>query len=148
MQGNYGFISSNCYDYGSKYWYYSYCSIVALSSFDIASYFVIFTFIGIFGAMLSKKEKIKTIFMTFAGLGLVFMALSMMSNSMSDFKNSETIVNMLASINNPFILFIIGIALTALLQSSSALTTIIISMASVGIAIGGRRKFCIIYNIG
>ncbi len=111
--------------------------LVALSTFDIASYFVVFTFIGIFGAMLSKKEKIKTIFMTLAGLGLVFMALSMMSNSMADFKNSESIVNMLASINNPFVLFIIGIALTALLQSSSALTTIIISMASAGIAIGG-----------
>ena len=66
--------------------------LVALSTFDIASYFVVFTFIGIFGAMLSKKEKIKTIFMTLAGLGLVFMALSMMSNSIAVYKsgNSQT----------------------------------------------------------
>ena len=34
---------------------------VALNSFDIAGYLVVFTFIGIFGSMIVKKEKTKTI---------------------------------------------------------------------------------------
>lgn len=111
--------------------------IVALSSFDIAGYLIIFTFIGIFGAMIAKKEKIKTIFMSFAGLGLVFLALSLMSDSMIGFKDSPEIQNVLTSISNPILLFFIGILMTAILQSSSAVTTIIISMVSAGMVIGG-----------
>lgn len=110
---------------------------VALNSFDIAGYLVVFTFIGIFGSMIVKKEKTKTIFMSLAGLGLVFLALGLMSQSMVGFKDSESVRNVLSSISNPFLLFFIGIVLTALLQSSSAVTTIIISMASAGIVIGG-----------
>ena len=111
--------------------------IVALSSFDIAGYLVIFTFIGIFGTMICKKEKTKTIFMSLAGLGLVFLALSLMSDSMNGFKDSPEIQNALTSISNPFLLFFIGILMTAILQSSSAVTTIIISMVSAGMVIGG-----------
>lgn len=110
---------------------------VALNSFDVAGYLVVFTFIGIFGSMIVKKEKTKTIFMSLAGLGLVFLALGLMSQSMVGFKESESVRNVLSSISNPFLLFFIGIVLTALLQSSSAVTTIIISMASAGIVIGG-----------
>ena len=110
---------------------------VALNSFDVAGYLVVFTFIGIFGSMIVKKEKTKTIFMSLAGLGLVFLALGLMSQSMVGFKDSESVRNILSSISNPFLLFFIGIVLTALLQSSSAVTTIIISMASAGIVIGG-----------
>ena len=110
---------------------------VALNSFDVAGYLVVFTFIGIFGSMIVKKEKTKTIFMSLAGLGLVFLALGLMSQSMVGFKDSESVRNVLSSISNPFLLFFIGIVLTALLQSSSAVTTIIISMASAGIVIGG-----------
>ena len=75
--------------------------------------------------------------MSLAGLGLVFLALGLMSQSMVGFKDSESVRNVLSSISNPFLLFFIGIVLTALLQSSSAVTTIIISMASAGIVIGG-----------
>lgn len=110
--------------------------IVALNSFNIAKFLIVFCFIGIFGSMIVKSEKSKTIFLCLAGLGLVFLSLDLMVSSMNGFKDSETIRNLLSSISNPFVLFLIGIVFTALLQSSSALTTIIISMVTANLVIG------------
>lgn len=110
--------------------------IVALQSFDITAYIILFTFIGAFITMICKKDKSKTIGLLLAGFGLVFVALSIMSNSMSIFKESPYILELLQKVNNPFVLMIIGALLTAILQSSSAVTTIIISIVGAGISIG------------
>lgn len=110
--------------------------IVALQSFDIMSYIVILTFIGIFMNMLCKKDKNRTIGLLLGGLGLVFVALNIMSSAMEILKESNTVINILQQVNNPLILILVGAILTALMQSSSAVTTIIISMVSAGISIG------------
>ncbi len=110
--------------------------IVALQSFDIVAYVVILTFIGIFMNMLGKKDKTKTIGLALAGLGLVFISLEIMSGSMEMMKESDKIIQILQSVNNPFLLVLIGAGITAIVQSSSAVTTILISIVSVGITIG------------
>lgn len=111
--------------------------LAALSSFDIAPFFIALLFIGVMMEMLSKNDKIKSIGLAIAGLGLVFFGLECMSASMSSYKESQAVLNFLGSISNPFLLLIFGIAFTALLQSSSAVTTIIIAMATQGLVIGG-----------
>lgn len=110
--------------------------IVALESFDFINFAMICAFIGVFMNMLAKKDKTKTAGLALAGLGLVFLALKFMSTSMSIFKESQTFVDLLSSISNPFLLLLIGIFFTALLQSSSAVTTMLISMVGSGIVIG------------
>lgn len=110
--------------------------IVALEALDISKFFMLFSVVGIFMAMLCKKNKVKTIGLALAGLGLVFISLDFMSSAMDVFKESEKIVDILSKCNNPFLLLIIGIVFTALIQSSSATTTILIQMVGAGIAIG------------
>ena len=110
--------------------------IASLGSFDVALYATLLAFIGAFMNMLCKKEKPKTIGLALAGLGLVFMSLDFMKTSMSVFSSSDAFTNLLQNVNNPFLLLFIGIALTALLQSSSALTTILIAMVTAGLMIG------------
>lgn len=110
--------------------------IAALQAFDFTSFAVVLACIGVFIDMLSKKDKTKIIGMSLAGLGLVFLGLEYMSDSMTIFRNSEAFMSFLSGINNPFLLLIIGIGFTALVQSSSAVTTIIISMVGAGITIG------------
>ena len=110
--------------------------IVALNSFNISIWFYLLAFIGVFGNMLAKKEKSKQTCLALAGLGLIFVSLDLMSGSMNQFKESAVFMNALTSISNPFLLLLIGLAVTAVLQSSSAVTTIIISMAAAGIMIG------------
>ena len=111
--------------------------LAALSSFDIAPIFIALLFIGVMMEMLSKNDKVKSIGLAIAGLGLVFFGLEIMSDSMSTYKESEAVIGLLESIQNPFLLLLFGIVFTAVLQSSSAVTTIIIAMATQGLIIGG-----------
>ena len=122
--------------------------IVALESFDFSQFAVALAFIGMFMEMLCKKEKHQTIGLSFAGLGLVFLALEFMSSSMEIFRDSPIIMDALVSINNPVLLLLIGIGFTALVQSSSAVTTIVISMVSAGLTIGSTPNSVLFLVLG
>ena len=111
--------------------------IAALSAFDFAVFALGLPGIGILVAYATKKEKVQTACYAVAGLGLVFVGLDVMDASMDFFQESQVIVDLFASITNPFLLFFLGIAITAIIQSSSALTVILIAMAESGILIGG-----------
>ena len=107
------------------------------SSFDIAPFFIFLLFIGIMLEMFFRKDKLKSIGLALAGLGMVFFGLEIMSGSMSEYTKVKEVQDLLSSLTNPFLLLLFGIVFTALLQSSSAVTTIIISMAAAGLYIGG-----------
>ena len=110
--------------------------IVALDSFDFGAYASALAAIGIFMYLLAKNERIKSAGLSVGGFGLIFLALSVMSGSFASFATNGSFVSLLDSINNPFLLLLIGIVLTFLLHSSAALTAIIISMVGAGISIG------------
>lgn len=124
--------------------------IAALGSFDIGLYATLLVCIGAFMNMLCKKEKTKTIGLALAGLGLVFMALNFMSDSMKYFSSEGSELNIAAilkSVSNPILLLIIGVALTAMLQSSSALTAILISMLTAGLVVGRENSSDILFIV-
>ena len=105
--------------------------LVSLSSLgNISLWFTLLAFVGVV-MMFFKNEKVKNIGEICAGLGLIFFGLSTMSSS---FKNSAEINNfcqeMFASISFPLLLVLIGAILTALVQSSSATTGIVIVMVT------------------
>ena len=114
--------------------------IVALGAIDVSLYAMLLAFAGMFVQMLFKKDKIKTIGLATAGLGLVFISLELMSGAMSQFvpKQGETnaFTDLLSSVNNPFLLLLIGAGITTLLQSSSASTAILITMVGAGLSVG------------
>ena len=125
--------------------------IASLGTFDIGLYATLLLFVGAFMNMLAKKEKIKTIGLAMAGLGLVFLALNFMSDSMKFFTKDSSPINLkaiLQSVSNPFLLLSIGIIATALLQSSSALTSILIVLvAQPGVFIGRANSSDILFII-
>ena len=110
--------------------------IASLQAFDFIAFVTVFACVGVFMDMLSKNEKIKTIGVVLAGLGLVFLGLQVMSDSMSIFRDSQSFKNFLTGVSNPFLLLLIGAAFTALVQSSSAVTSLIIVMVGAGLSIG------------
>lgn len=124
--------------------------IAALSAFPITSYIQACVFAGIIINMLCKNEGLKKAGLIISGLGLIFIGLSIMSDAMK--ANSEAIQVLFENVKNPFLLFIIGIFLTALVQSSSATTSIIIAMSVAGLTVGtgGNEVLYIILgtNIG
>lgn len=122
--------------------------IAALQAFDVATFAMALTGIGVLVAMFSKKEKVCTVSYAVAGLGLVFVGLGIMADAMTMVKQSQAVLDLFASINNPFLLFFLGIAVTAVVQSSSAVTSILISMASAGIIIGGGGNSVLFVILG
>lgn len=110
--------------------------IASLQAFDFIIFAMILAFIGAFMTLLAKKDRVKTIGKVLSGLGIVFIALHLLGGSMDAFKESDEIVNLLASLSNPFVLLLIGVVITAIFQSSSAVTAIVISMSIAGIVIG------------
>lgn len=124
--------------------------IAALSAFPITTYIQVLVFIGIMLSMVCKKDNVKKMGMITAGLGLIFIGLSLMSDSMK--ANRDMIQGIFETVKNPFLLFLAGILLTALVQSSSAITSVIIAMSVAGLTIGsgGNEVLFIILgtNIG
>lgn len=108
--------------------------IAALNTFKFTDYITVISFIGIMGVMIFKKDTPKKIGYIIAGFGLIFIGLSLMSNSLTPLKEQAS--DIFTTITNPFLLFLIGIFLTALVQSSAAITSIIISIAVAGLTIG------------
>lgn len=84
--------------------------------------------IGAFMCAFSKRDKVKKVARIFAGLGLIFVGMLVMSNSMvpfrSEFQHFFTVTT------NPLLLLLIGLAFTALVQSSAATTGIMLALAA------------------
>ena len=106
--------------------------IVALSVLPVTEFFVMLTGIGFFLTMISKP-KVKTAGMIIAGFGMIFAGLYIMSAAMDAISSMEQVRNLFASADNPFLLFLIGLAITGIVQSSSATTGILITMAGSGL---------------
>ena len=124
--------------------------IAALSAFPITTYIQTLVFAGMMMSMVCKRDDMKKTGLILSGLGLVFVGLSLMSDSM---KSSQTAVQgLFETVTNPFLLLLAGVLLTALVQSSSATTSIIIAMSVAGLTVGtgGNEVLYIILgtNIG
>ena len=95
--------------------------------------FATFAGIGAFTMAFAKKDLVKKIGGILAGFGMLFVGLDMMSASMDTFASLDTVKNFLASISNPILLVLIGTILTAIIQSSSVMTSIAITMVFTGL---------------
>lgn len=111
--------------------------IVALQAFNLNVFFMALAFIGMAMNMFSKKDKVRLAGIALAGLGIVFVGLDVMSGAMEGEMIHAALETVLSKATNPAFLLFIGVAFTALIQSSSAVTTIIIAMAMQGLIVGG-----------
>lgn len=87
-------------------------------------------FVGVFIEMFAKTDNKKSLGLVLTGLGAVFLGLETMSGSMSFMRDVPEINAFIATLDNPFLLLFIGMAFTAIVQSSSAVTSIIVLIAA------------------
>lgn len=95
--------------------------------------FATFAGIGAFIMAFAKKDVVKKIGGIMAGFGMLFVGLDMMSASMKAFAELESVKNFLALIKNPILLVLIGAVFTAIIQSSSVMTSVAITMVFTGL---------------
>ena len=124
--------------------------LVALKNdyFNMAMYLL--AFIGVMMGFV-KGEKVKIAGSLCSGLGLIFVGLEVMSSE-SAFGNplvEDLFTSIFKTIDHPLLLIIVGIVFTALIQSSSASTGVVITMVGAGVLSLDLALFIILgANIG
>ena len=113
--------------------------IMSLQSINInmAAVFSAVAAAGLVINMTGKSGRSKQIGNILIGIGFIFIGLQFMSDAVKVLTADEVIAPKLdalfLSIGNPFLLFLIGVVLTGLLQSSAAITGILIALAGSGL---------------
>lgn len=89
-------------------------------AFDVGAVAPVIALLGTFFCLLTKDKKLRSIGEAIAGLGFIFVAMSLMKDSMEPLSKMEIVKDTMSSINNPFIGIIVGIIFVIIIQSSAA----------------------------
>ncbi|PLX23297.1 MAG: NAD+ kinase [Salinivirgaceae bacterium] len=104
--------------------------IIAFKVTDAALFIVA---LGYLITAISKKKKIKDFGTIFLGLGLIFLGMNIMTQATMPLRNYEPFINIMRESTLPVYGILMGAVFTALVQSSSATTGVIIVLASQGL---------------
>lgn len=120
--------------------------LVSLSITKLATFLV---GIGVFMYLASKKKKVKSIAEVIIGFGILFIGMDIMKDAMGPLESNPQFIGLMTKFKNPFLGILVGFVMTAILQSSSATTGILIAVAATGI-ISFESAYPIIFgqNIG
>ncbi|MEW9096832.1 MAG: Na/Pi cotransporter family protein [Clostridiaceae bacterium] len=105
--------------------------LVALNLTAVAPLFV---GVGALIVLFSKGDKRREIGNIILGFGVLFIGMQSMSSSMAPLAKSESFTSLIATLSyNPILGVLVGLVLTAVVQSSSATIAILITLANTGI---------------
>lgn len=94
----------------------------------------VFAFIGILMVMLARKrEAIKQVGYVFMGLGVLFVGMKAMSSAMEPLGSLPAVQELMQGVKNPLLGVVVGMVITALLQSSSVSVGIIQMMVAANV---------------
>ncbi len=104
-----------------------------LISFNLSALAPLFVLTAVVMVMFSKKTRVQRAGEVLLGFGILFMGMSLMSSSMSVLKESPRVAAALSSLTNRFWAMLVGMGVTAVLQSSSATVGIVLLLAQQGL---------------
>ena len=102
-------------------------------SFKISEFAPIFIFLGALMAFYFKKPIIRKSGDIVLGFGLLFLGISMMSSSMANLRDIESVGQFLRGFTNPFLALLLGLVITSVVQSSSVTVSIMVLMGAEGL---------------
>lgn len=104
-----------------------------LIAFNLSELAPVIIMAGIIMLMFCKRTKVQRTGEVLLGFGILFMGLNAMSTSMAVLKESPKVVEIMGSLDSHFLALIVGMVVTAVLQSSSATVGIILLLANQGL---------------
>lgn len=108
--------------------------LIALNFSSVAAAAVL---VGVILMLASKKTVVKNLGAIFTGFGLLFLGIDMMSDSMAPLRESAGFMNFIVTVSEsplrPLFGIILGIVMTAVLQSSSASVGVLQTLAMQGL---------------
>lgn len=103
--------------------------LIALDVGQIAPFMAI---LGVVFIVFLKSKKLYRIGYIIGGLGILFLGMTMMSDSMIGLRESELFVNAVTNLSNPLLGVLAGAIFTAIIQSSSASVGILQALSTSG----------------
>lgn len=117
-----------------------------LVSFNLSAYAPVFVLAGVIVSMFVKNETVKKIGDVILGFGVLFMGIKMMSSSMSGMKESAELQSVLGGLTSPLLAILMGLVITAVVQSSSVTVSIVLLMAQQGLFVD--TNICLFIILG
>ncbi len=104
-----------------------------LVAFKITQYALGLVAIGFFTLFCSKNDKVRHYGHMIMGLGLIFYGMHLMSDGTKPLRTYQPFMEMMQQMDHPLWAILLGAGFTALVQSSSATTGLVIALASQGL---------------
>jgi len=102
-------------------------------AFKVTKYALLLMAIGFAMLFSSKKEKVQQYGYMIMGLGMIFFGMGVMSDAMHPLRTYQPFLDLMAQMSNPVWGILVAALFTALIQSSSATTGVIIVLAMQGL---------------
>lgn len=120
-----------------------------LVSLNITQFATFMVGVGVLMYLASKKKKIKSIAEVIIGFGILFIGMKLMSDAMKPLQANPNFTGLMTKFDNPYLGILVGFVMTAILQSSSATTGLLIAVAATGV-ITFEQAYPIVFgqNIG
>jgi phosphate:Na+ symporter len=118
-------------------------------AFDVARVALPMIALGFGLSFLHRRTEWRQVGMAVLGLGMVFYGMGIMSSGLEPLRSFPPFIDAMANLKNPVLGVLVGAGFTALIQSSSATTGIILVLASHGlIGLGAAIAIALGANIG
>lgn len=101
-------------------------------AFKVTKYAMALIAFGFFMLFAGKQEKVRQIGAMIMGLGLIFGGMGLMSDATDPLRSYQPFIEVMQSMDDPLLGMLVAAAFTALVQSSSATTGIVVVLASQG----------------
>jgi phosphate:Na+ symporter len=102
-------------------------------AFKVTKYALAMVAGGFLMTVLSKKESVRQWGTLLLGLGFIFFGMDVMSDAMKPLRTYAPFLELMARMDNPLLAVVVSAVFTALVQSSSASTGVIIVLATQGL---------------
>ena len=104
-----------------------------VAGFQATAFMPLVLLIGVAMMMFLKKLKLQRVGQVVAGFGMLFVGMGMMSDAMKPLAESAEFARLMTAFSNPIMALLVGVAVTAIIQSSSASVGILEMLAMQGL---------------
>lgn len=101
--------------------------------FSSATMFALISFIGIILYFFCKKSSQKNVGMIMLAFAVLMSGMQTMSGAMAPLKQSELFLDFISAVSNPFVSILVGVVVTAIIQSCSASIGILQALSITGV---------------
>jgi len=121
-----------------------------LVAFRIDAFAPLFIFVGVILHLFFKRRSVRNLGQVILGFGLLFFGVSVLGGPLRDLRHEPAFYNFLVNFDNPALALLAGFVFTAVVQSSTATTGILVAMHIAGVPISFEISAFIILgtNIG